>query len=347
MHTKNRPDHSACWFLLRGLAAGLLFIQAGLSALAQMASTPSTAATSKTQTTATQPAATTNKSSDVVLMDKFVVTGSFAGSLQLAAQDKQEAPAIEEILVPEDIGKLPDISIADSLTRLPGLTSQRVNGRDQQITIRGFDPNMSVGTLDGVEQATTNDNRAVEYDQYPAELIGGVRVFKTGQANMVGGLAGTVDLETTAPLGVDYNGFAVSTYYNWTGFQQLTPGNKKAGESYSASWIDQFAHGTEGVFLGFAHTENPYEGKQFQAWGYPTESGGNYVLGGMKIYDQNELLKRNSVVAVLESKPTDFIHSKLDLFLSQYNDNQLLRGMEVPMAEWSSATLQPGAWLPR
>src|SRR5208283_4088376 len=341
MHTHNKPDQSARWFLLRGLAAGLLFIQSGLLALAQTAPTPSTTGTEQTETTNAQPAAAKTKADEVVQLDKFVVTGSYAGSLQLAAQEKQDAPAIEEIIVPEDVGKLPDISIADSLSRLTGLTSQRVNGRDQQITIRGFDPNMSIGTLDGVEQATTNDNRAVEFDQYPAELIGGVRVYKTGQADLVGGLAGTVDLETTSPLGVDYNGFALSTYYNWTAFGQLTPGNKQAGESYSASWIDQFAHGTEGIFVGFAHTENPYDGKQFQAWGYPTTSG-DYVLGGMRIYDQNELLKRDSFVAVWESKPTDFIHSKLDVFISHYNDNQLLRGMEVPMAEWSSAVLQPG-----
>jgi iron complex outermembrane receptor protein len=342
MHTTIKPDHFARRFLLGGLVAGLLLLQSGLSVLAQTASPPSTATTDQNQTTAAQPAATPTNPNEVVQMNKFVVTGSFAGSLEMAAQQKQEATSLVEVIVPEDIGKLPDVSIADALTRLPGLTSQRVNGRDQQITIRGFDPNMSIGTLDGVEQATTSDNRAVEYDQYPSELLGGVKVFKTSQANMVSGLAGTVDLQTMSPLGVDYRGVAADAFYNWTKLGKLTPGNKVTGLSYSANFIDQFANGTEGVFLGYAHTENPYEGQQFQAWGYPTDSNGNYVLGGMKIYAQNNLLKRDSVMAVLESKPSDFIHSKLDLYYSYYNENQLLRGMEVPMAVWSSAVLQPG-----
>ena len=143
-------------------------------------------------------------------------------------------------------------------------------------------------------------------------------------------------------MAIDHRVIALDAFYNWTEFKQLTPGVKKAGESYSGSYIDQFANGTEGIYVGYAHSENPYEGEQFQAWGYPTGPGGNLVLGGMRIYAQSELLKRDSVVAVLESKPNDSIHSKVDVFFSYYDDNQLLRGMEVPMAEWSSAVLQPG-----
>jgi iron complex outermembrane receptor protein len=312
---------------------------ASLSALAQTAA-PATTTTTTTTTTSPAPAASTDQ---VVTLNEFTVNGSYAGSLEMAAQEKQAAPAVVEILAPEDIGKLPDVSIADALARLTGLTSQRVNGRFQDITIRGLGPDFNVGTLDGVEQATTDDNRAVEYDQYPSELIGGATVYKTGQADLVGGIGGTVDLETVSPLSIDHRVVALDAFYNWTQFKQLTPGVKKAGESYSASYIDQFANGTEGIYIGYSHAENPYEGQQFQAWGYPTDSAGNLVLGGMRIYAQSELLKRDSAVAVLESKPNDSIHSKVDAFISYYDDNQLLRGMEVPMAEWSSAVLEPGA----
>ena len=117
---------------------------------------------------------------------------------------------------------------------------------------------------------------------------------------------------------------------------------KVTGESYSASYIDQFANGTEGIYVGFAHRENPYEGQQFQSWGDATAPDGNLIMGGMKIYDQNDLLKSNSGTVVIESKPNDTIHSKIDLFLSCTNENQLLRGMEVPMSQWGPAALQPG-----
>jgi iron complex outermembrane receptor protein len=317
------------------VAASLLVWAAALSASGQDAKPATTTPTDKS--TSSNPA-----DQPVVEMEKFNVTGTFAGSLEAAAQEKQNNSAIVEVIAIEDIGKLPDVSIADALSRLTGLTSQRINGRDQQITIRGFSPDFSVGTLEGVEQATTNDNRAVEYDQYPSELIGGVTVYKTGQAGLVGGLAGTVDLQTTSPLSIGNRVVAVSGFYNWTGLKQETPGVKKAGESYTASYVDQFAKGTEGIYLGYAHSENPYTGQQYQSWGYATDPNGNAVIGGLKIYDQAELLKRDSFIAVLESSPNDSIHSKLNFFYSKFDDDQLLDGMQIPAAEWSSAQLQPG-----
>jgi iron complex outermembrane receptor protein len=323
---------------------------ASLSALAQAANSQPAAADNQSAQPAVTTAASTDQSTkpeEVVIMNEFTVQGSYAGSLEMAAKQKQDSAAIVEVIAPEDIGVLPDVSIADDLARLPGLTSQRVNGRFQDITIRGLQGDFNVGLLDGVEQATTGgnlggDSRAVEYDQYPSELVGGVEVLKTADASLDGGIGGTINIETVSPLTVDHRVIGLSAFYNWTAYGQLTPGVKKAGVSYTASYIDQFANGTEGIYIGFSHEENPYEGKQFNAWGYPTAPDGNLILGGMRIYDQSELLTRDSAVAVIESKPSDWVHSKLDFFLSYYHDDQPLRGMEVPMAEWSGAQLQPG-----
>jgi iron complex outermembrane receptor protein len=322
---------------------------ASLTAFAQAVSTQPAPATD--QSTKAQPAVTTTTTTTTtapasteqpIVLNEYTVNGSFAGSLEMAAQLKQSSDSIVEVIAPEDIGKLPDVSIADDLVRLTGLTSERVNGRNQEITIRGLDPDFNIGTLDGVEQATTGDNRDVQYDQYPSALVGGVTVFKTGQADMIGGIGGTIDIQTASPLSFDHRVIALDAYYNWTHLGQLTPGQKVTGENYSASYIDQFLNGTEGVFVGYAHRENPYEGQQFQSWGFPNAPDGNLILGGMKIYDQNDLLKSDSAVVVIESKPNDFIHSKLDLMLTYTDENQLLRGMEIPMNEWGPAILQPG-----
>lgn len=302
------------------------------------------------------------------VLNKFTVTGSFAGSLEAAANEKKKSAALVEVIAPEDIGKLPDVSIADALDRLTGLTSQRVNGRAQQITIRGFSPDFSTGTLDGVEQATTNDNRAVEFDQYPSELLGGVVVAKTGQANTIGGLAGNVDLQTVSPLNLGHRIVALKATQNWTSLGQLTPGVNKTGHSFSVSYIDQFDGGKEGIYLGYAHTENPTSGQQYGSWGYSgvasntynaqwgsvvSSSDPNQIVGGMKFYDYQELLKRDSFVAVLESRPNENIHSKVDVFYSKFNDKQLLDGLQMGVlpdwADWrvagganSTPQIQPG-----
>jgi iron complex outermembrane recepter protein len=133
-------------------------------------------------------------------LQEVTVTGIRAG-VDAAIKIKRNSDDIVEAVSAEDIGKLPDTSIAESLARLPGLTTQRSDGRDSDISIRGFGPDFNGTLLNGREQVSTGDNRAIQFDQYPAELMSGVVVYKTPDAALVGqGLAGTIDMRTTRPL---------------------------------------------------------------------------------------------------------------------------------------------------
>jgi iron complex outermembrane receptor protein len=77
--------------------------------------------------------------------DAIVVTG-IRSSIQTSLDAKRQATSIVEVIAAEDIGLLPDLSIADTLARLPGVTAQRVRGRSQQISIRGLGPDFSLAT---------------------------------------------------------------------------------------------------------------------------------------------------------------------------------------------------------
>ena len=133
-------------------------------------------------------------------LQEITVSG-IGASVEAAIQVKRDAPDIVEAISAEDIGKLPDPSIAESLTRLPGVTAQRSDGRTSDISIRGFGPDFNGTLMNGREQVSTGDNRAIQFDQYPAELIHAVEVYKTPDASLIGqGLAGTIDLQTTRPL---------------------------------------------------------------------------------------------------------------------------------------------------
>jgi iron complex outermembrane receptor protein len=123
---------------------------------------------------------------EVVTLEAFTVTSGFSGSLAAAAEIKQKQPLISEVVAAEDIGKLPDVSIAESLTRLPGLTTQRLNGRARAIVIRGLNGDFSTALLNGREQVSASAGRSVEFDQYPAELLSGVQVYKSTDASLVG-----------------------------------------------------------------------------------------------------------------------------------------------------------------
>jgi iron complex outermembrane receptor protein len=284
----------------------------------------------------------TPKKDEVVQLDTFTVRAGFSGSLAAAAEKKQNATTITEVIASEDIGKLPDISIADALTRLPGLAAQRTNGRAQQISVRGLNGDFSTATLNGREQVSTNLNRAVEFDQYPADLLDTVTVYKTASANLPSqGIAGTINMQTVSPLSKTGRQIAVNGYYQWNELGQLTPGVSQNGYRTGISYIDQLDGGKVGIAVGVSLASTPWAGQQFQAWGYPTDGSNNFVLGGTKSYVRNSLLDRKAFLGVLEFKPSDTFHAKFDIYKADFTEKQLLRGMEIPLW-WSSAAATPG-----
>ena len=92
-------------------------------------------------------------------LETVTVTGIRKG-IEAAISVKRNSDSIVEAISAEDIGKLPDSSIAESIARLPGLTAQRVNGRAQEVQIRGLAGQFATTLLNGREQVSTGDNRS-------------------------------------------------------------------------------------------------------------------------------------------------------------------------------------------
>lgn len=258
-------------------------------------------------------------------LDAIEVVG-IRRSIQASTDAKRESTSIVEAISAEDIGKLPDTSIADSLARLPGLTAQRFGGRPQEINIRGFAGDFSTTTLNGREQVSLGNNRGVEFDQYPSELVSQVLVYKTPDAQLVGqGLSGTVDLKTVRPLAFGKRAFAA----NLRGDQNKVGSEKENGYRLSFSYIDQFADNTIGLALGYARLNNPGQSKQFgDTWGY--DGGGIY--GGGKLYDLENDNQRDGLMGVLEYAPNDDYRMTLDVFYSRFDKEEQKRGMEFAAA---------------
>ena len=128
----------------------------------------------------------------------IVVTG-FRAALRSATARKKKAETVVESVSAEDIGKLPDNSIGESIARLPGLAAQRNGGRANIISIRGFGPDFSTTTLNGRQQTTSNDSRAVEFDQFPSEVLAGVDVYKTAEADHTAGGLGREPINGIPP----------------------------------------------------------------------------------------------------------------------------------------------------
>ncbi|HEY0947600.1 MAG TPA: TonB-dependent receptor, partial [Opitutaceae bacterium] len=322
--------------LLCGAALGLALAFSSSRVLAQADAPPAPG---------TPASASPSAEEEYVMLDKFEVVAGFRGSLAAAAEMKESIPIVAEVIAAEDIGKLPDLSIADSLARVTGLATQRLNGRSQAISIRGLTADFTTGLLNGREQVSTGSNRAIEFDQYPAELLSGAVVYKTTQASLIGqGLAGTIDLRTVRPLSHGRRSMAVNAFYEWTELDALNAGSEKDGYRYTASYIDQFMDGKLGIAFGYSHADKPGQGEQWQAWGYPTvdaDPATPFVLGGAKPFVRSSELERDGFMGVIEYKPSKSFHTTLDLYYSKFEETQLLRGIEFPLF-WSSAQLQPG-----
>ncbi len=132
---------------------------------------------------AAEDAAITEQAEEVEVIEVIEVTG-FRRSLIESMNVKRYSSSVVEAISAEDIGKLPDSSIAESIARLPGLTAQRLDGRASKVSIRGFGENEGATTFNGREQVSIGDNRGVEFDIYPSEIMSGVTVYKTPDATI-------------------------------------------------------------------------------------------------------------------------------------------------------------------
>jgi iron complex outermembrane receptor protein len=142
----------------------------------------------------------------------ITVTGIRA-ALESSLNAKRNAQTNVEVLSAEDVGKMPDKNIADSLARLPGLNIQfggaLAMDEAERIAIRGSSPNLNLVTLNGHALSSGDwhvgdqgsSGRSVGFGLMPSHLIGRAVVYKTGQADITeGGISGTVDIQFRRPL---------------------------------------------------------------------------------------------------------------------------------------------------
>ena len=283
---------------------------------------------------------------DARTLETVTVTG-IKRSIEDSLETKREATSIIEAISAEDIGKLPDLSIADSLARLPGVTAQRVRGRSQQISIRGLGPDFSLALLNGREVVSAGNNRGVEFDQFPSELIAQGIVYKTPDARLAAtGIAGAVDLRTIRPLDYDDRRLNFSGKYVINDSGQLNPDFDDTGYRLFGSYIDQNQAGTVGWSLGVTVQSNPthYVSRELKTNQGQTSvdpaTGLVYASDNPRSGAVSREFERTSVAGALEFNPNDRWDATLDVFYTDTEDQGIFRGVETPIASWSAANFQ-------
>jgi iron complex outermembrane receptor protein len=141
-------------------------------------------------------------------VQKVEVTGIRA-SMAKSLAVKRDATANVEVITAEDVGKMPDKNLADSLQRLPGVAVRTDYDEAEKVAMRGTNPDMSLIVFNGhtvssgdwyvADQASSS--RSTSLSLMPSSVLNQAIVYKTSQANIVdGGLAGTINVTTRKPL---------------------------------------------------------------------------------------------------------------------------------------------------
>ncbi len=147
-------------------------------------------------------------------VDEVVVTG-FRRSLQAAIAVKRNENSIVDSISAEDIADFPDLNLAESLQRVPGVQIDRDGGEGRSINVRGLSSDFvrvrlngleALATTGGRDQGRANRNRGFDFNVFASELFNSITVRKSQEASVnEGSLGATVDLQTARPF--DYSGF--------------------------------------------------------------------------------------------------------------------------------------------
>ena len=293
---------------------------------------------------------TTDDAASTDAAEEVVVTG-FRKSLRDARKIKKDSDIQKDVISAEDMAKFPELNLAESLQRLPGVQINREAGEGRRISLRGLGPDFSRVQLNGMEVLGNVDSaqdsrgqrsrdRAFDFNIFASELFSRVEVEKTFQASQKeGGMAGTVGLFTAKPF--DYAPGAKGAITAKLGTNEYTDdAQPRIAALYSQNWDNKF-----GILLSVAYGKRKTTEQGHNTYNYEQPSaetmqslvdrgldisklssaqqdkflsGDLYFADGNRISSWNAELERLGVTAAVQWRPTDDVLLTLDVLHGEF-----------------------------
>jgi TonB-dependent receptor len=258
------------------------------------------------------------------------IVSGYSASEAEAINMKKFAETISANLSADDLGVLPDRSIAESLSRLTGVTGNSESGRTESVNVRGLGGDYTLTTLNGREIASSWGSRSVNLSLFPGEVIRRAQVFKTSMSDSLeGGIGGAINMETIRPLGLSEDIRSISAQISSnSNFDEINIGQDK-GKRLSGLFTDQLTENFA-YAVGAAYSEEPvllesYKQNGFQPWinfdkeNHPDELG----PGSFQFRTRHDDITRKSLFATAQWQANDDLLITADLLASDYSYEQI------------------------
>ncbi len=314
-------------------------------------------------------------------VETVVVTG-YQMSLGAARDIKKGAVIQEDVIVAEDMAKFPELNLAESLQRLPGVQITREAGEGREISLQGLGPDYTRVQLNGMEVLGNDDSaldargqrsrdRAFDFNIFASELFSKVEVEKTFQAAQnEGGMAGTVGLFTGKPFDYEegFKGAITAKLGSNQYTQDLQP---RVAGLFSYNWNGKFG---VAVSVAYSHRKTTEEGADNYNYDQLSQSGAQslvangldishlsaaqqdkFLAGGLYIPDGNRIDSWNAkqdrlgVTGAMQWKPVENLLLTLDVLHSEFTTHRdeyhlASRPLASGTASWAFDTPAGSPW---
>ncbi|MHB8283319.1 MAG: TonB-dependent receptor [Caulobacteraceae bacterium] len=263
-----------------------------------------------------------------------VVVTARRQAIQNAVVRKERADQIQDSIIADEAGKLPDASVTEVLQRLPGVSithfdavgdPDHFSAEGSGLVVRGLSQVNS--TLNGREVFSANGGRTLLFEDVPPELLAGVDVIKSSTPDLIeGGIGGDVNLRTKQPFDYSKQTFNLEADGTYSDFAK--EGRPGGSALYANNW--QTPIGKVGLLLDLAYSDlaNRADTIQVEPYFPQTVNGQNvYVPGGFDYRSRTFDRKRLGSYESLDWAPNDNLRFFQTFFRSDYKTTSVELGV--------------------